>query len=328
MAEDTTDELDGQAAEAADQEAEERPGRKGGKAAGAKTGAKKKGGKADLPKVPMIVTGVVALVVGVLLGHFALGGFGSSVSGKTTLTESELDQPLGSYTRNGKTVEFTARDVMEATSSVDNYATTVSTSDESEDSTVYSIPAASDCVSYVQNQIIYQAVEDEGITVSDDERDEYAETYAGTSDYATLASSWGISEDDAKSIVEKSCGVYKLHEEKVGTLSVTMPDAPTAAEEGQEDVATAEYGQYVVNLLGDEWDSDNETWARTDGPYYQSMSSETFTSQSATYSQAETAYYVAYVQYQTAYSEASQTWTDFVNGLLSETSINLYTAVA
>ena len=279
-------------------------------------------------KVPLIATGVIALVVGLLLGHFALGGFGNSMAGKTTLSESELDQALGSYTYNGATTTFTARDVMEATSSVDSYASTVSTSDEDSDSTVYTIPSASDCVSYVQNQIIYKAVDDAGITVSDDERDEYAEEYAGSTDYATLASSWGITEDKAKEIVEKSAGVYKLHEEKVGTLDVTMPEAPTEAAEGQEDVATAEYGQYIVDLLGDEWDSDNDTWARTDGPFYESMSSEDFSSQSATYSQAETAYYVAYVQYQTAYSESTQAWTDFVNSLLSNTSIDLYSALA
>ena len=42
---------------------------------------------------------VVALVVGVLGGHFLLGGIGgSSLSGKTTLSEDQLDSVMGTYT--------------------------------------------------------------------------------------------------------------------------------------------------------------------------------------------------------------------------------------
>ena len=93
-------------------------------------------------------------------------------------------------------------------------------------------------------------------------------------------------------------------------------------------MATAEYGAYVVGLLGDEWDAEAETWARTDGPYYELMGDMEFSSTSATYNQAVTAYYVAYAQYSEESGTSSQAWTDYVNTMLSTAEIDIYSLVA
>ena len=58
------------------------------------------------------------------------------------------------------------------------------------------------------------------------------------------------------------------------------------------------------------------------------MSSMEFTSDSATYSQAETAYYVAYQAYSQTSSDSSAKWTAYVNNLLSNATISISTLVS
>ena len=108
-------------------------------------------------------------------------------------------------------------------------------------------------------------------------------------------------------------------EKIVDTVSLT---APTAPEEGKTE---AEYGKYIVGLLGDEWDAKKDTWAKTDGDYYSALGEQKFSSKSATYDQANAAYYVAYQKYSTEYSAASAKWTTYVNERLSKASIQINT---
>ena len=119
--------------------------------------------------------------------------------------------------------------------------------------------------------------------------------------------------------------MYKLKEKVCSTQAGTIPDAPTAPAEGAEDTATSDYGAYIVNLIGDEWDAANNTWARTDGPYYEALKDETWTPDSATYAQAQIAYAVAYKQYASDATASSGEWTAYVNGILSSASIQIYT---
>ena len=211
------------------------------------------------------------------------------------------------------------REVLENTASLDTLV--------NEDGT-FPIPSADDVLSYARNAILNKAVEDEGITVTDEEVTEYAMQYLQTDDFEVIASNWGITVEDAESIVRESCAVYKLHDQIVGEVEVVMPEAPATCEEGKEEEPNADYGAYVVSLLGDEWDAENNTWARTDGPYYESMSTMEFSADSATYVQAETAYFVAYTQYTQAYANSQQLWTDYVNGLLGNASIEIYSLVS
>lgn len=104
---------------------------------------------------------MAALVVGVLCGHFLLGGGSSiSLSGKTTLTGDQLDSTIATYTYNGKTVDVTARQVISQSKSVDSAANSDGT---------YNVPVADDVVSYARNAIVLQAAKDQGISVTDDD---------------------------------------------------------------------------------------------------------------------------------------------------------------
>ncbi len=266
--------------------------------------------------VPVFVLCVViAVVVGVLAGHFLLGGGSTiSLSGKTALAEDQLDSTIATYTYDGKTTNVTAREVILVNSTLDN---------AKDDDSNYTVPTADEVISYVRNAIVSAAAEKEGITVTDDEIAEYANSTMGSDDYATIASQYGIDEDTAKSTLKASAIMVKLRNSVVTTELPATPTAPDSPAEGQEDVATADYASYIINLAGDEWDSANNTWASTDGDYYAALSTYTITNDSATYAAAQAAYYVASSKYSSAYSSISTQWLAYVNTLLANATIQI-----
>lgn len=284
------------------------------KAAGAKKGSAPK--KLGMPVVTAVA--VVALVLGVLLGHFVLGGgsLSASFSGKTTVAEGDLDQVIATYTYKGKTENVTVRDAIESQTSLDAVK---------DDDGNYTLPNADSALSVARNKILEQVAADEGITVSDDELSSYAEQILGVSDISQIASQYGLSEDQAKDVIRQSAMMYKLKDKVCTSDAGTAPTAPDAPAEDEQDTANATYGAYIVNLLGDEWDSANNTWARTDGDYYNALKDETWTPDSATYAQAQMAYSVAYQKYAQASQTASSEWTNYVNGILSGATIQIAT---
>lgn len=268
-----------------------------------------------LPTAVWVAIAVVALVVGVLAGHYLLGSSGTiSLDGRTTLAASELDSTIATYTFDGQTTAVSAREVLvEANGGADPSAN---------DDGTYDIPTASTVLTYVQNQIILQDAEDRGITASDEDVDEFVEESFGT-DLATLASSWGIEEDAAREMVAEAVIMRKLQDSVASTTLPDLPDEPEAPADGEEDEPTAEYAQYIIDLLGDEWDADADTWARTDGSYYATLSSYDISNDSATYAAATAAYGVAASEYQEAYTQISEELGDYSAALLSRATIQL-----
>lgn len=268
-----------------------------------------------LPTAAWVAIAVVALVVGVLAGHYLLGSSGSvSLDGRTTLAASELDSTIATYTFDGQTTAVSAREVLvEANGGADPSAN---------DDGTYDIPTASTVLTYVQNEIILQDAEDRGITASDEDVDEFVEESFGT-DLATLASSWGIEEDAAREMVAEAVIMRKLQDSVASTTLPDLPDEPEAPADGEEDEPTAEYAQYIIDLLGDEWDADADTWARTDGSYYATLSSYDISNDSATYAAATAAYGVAASEYQEAYTQISEELGDYSAALLSRATIQL-----
>ena len=265
-----------------------------------------------LPTRAWVAIAAAALVVGVLAGHFLLGGSGTvSLAGRTTLSAGELDSTIATYTYGGKTTPITAREVLEEASGTNELTA-------NEDGT-YDVPSASTVLTYAQNQIILDDAAARGITASDEEIDEFVTGSLG-SDLSTLASNWGISEDDARSIVGDAVVMRKLQDQVATT---TLPEMPAEPAEGEEDTPTAEYAQYVIGLLGDEWDADANDWARTDGTYYATLSSYEISNDAATYAAATAAYNVASSAYQTAYNQVSEELGAYTDGLLSQATIQL-----
>lgn len=280
------------------------------------TGAERDGDdRRALPTAAWVAIAAAALVVGMLAGHFLLGGAGSvSLGGRTTLSAGELDSTIATYTVDGRTVGVTAREVLvEASGSSEISA--------NEDGT-YDVPSASTVLTYVQNQLILADAEARGLTATDEQIDEFVTGSMG-SDLATLAQSWGISEDEARAVVSDAVTMRNLQDE-VSTVELPeQPVAPAEPDEGAEDTPTAEYAQYVIGLLGDEWDSDANTWARTDGTYYATLSGYDISNDAATYAAASAAYSVATSVYQEAYATVSEELGAYTDSLLSRASIQI-----
>ena len=280
------------------------------------TGAERDGDvRRALPTAAWVAIAAAALVVGVLAGHFLLGGAGSvSLGGRTTLSAGELDSTIATYTVDGRTVGVTAREVLvEASGSSEISA--------NEDGT-YDVPSASTVLTYVQNQLILADAAARGLTATDEQIDEFVTGSMG-SDLATLAQSWGISEDEARAVVSDAVTMRNLQDE-ISTVELPeQPVAPAEPDEGAEDTPTAEYAQYVIGLLGDEWDSDANTWARTDGTYYATLSGYDISNDAATYAAASAAYSVATSVYQEAYATVSEELGAYTDSLLSRASIQI-----
>lgn len=254
----------------------------------------------------------LTLIVGVLAGHFLLGGAGTvALSGRTELGSTELDATIARYTYSGKTTSVTAREVLTEAGYRAN------------DDGTYPVPAASDVLSYVQNEIILADAAARGIAVTDEELSEFATSTYGTDDYASLASTYGMEEDDVVEALREGAVVSKLLDSVVTTELPELPSEPEAPAEGEEDVATADYASYVISLLGDEWDSEANDWATTDGTYYATLSSYDISNEGATYAAASAAYSVAQSAYKTASTERSEQWHDYTSSVLSQATIQL-----
>lgn len=282
---------------------------------------------------------VAALIVGVLVGKFLLGGGVGATLGKTTLTESELSTVVGTYAYNGGSQSITAREVIEQNSTLE--------SAKDADGN-YAVPSADTVLSVARNKIIVAEADKRGITVSDEDLAKYAEETLGSSDFASIATSYSMDEETVKQLLRQSALMSKLRDEVVEAKDVEMPEAPTAPEvpttdengeqlsaEAAADAQKAanaenkkEYADYIIKLAGDEWNAKDGKWASEDGPYATALKDYKVTKDGATYEAAQAAYYVAYQDYSTAQSDSSTQWTDFVNNLLANASIDISTLVA
>ena len=265
--------------------------------------------------LPVFIACVVAaVVVGVLAGHFLLGSRSVALNGTTSLTSDQLDSAIATYTYNGTSTDVTAREVLAQSGDVESQA-------DSDGN--YSVPTATDVVSYVRNQIVLKAAEAQGVTVTDEEVDAYAQSVFGTSDYLTLATQYSMDEDALKQTISDSAVMSKLRETVTTTELPDSPTAPTAPSSDATDTPTAEYASYIIGLAGDEWDSENNTWASTDGDYYSALSTYEISNDSATYAAAQAAYYVAQSKYSTAASQVKSEFNTYCNELLSRSTLQL-----
>lgn len=270
-----------------------------------------------VPLVATIVAAVVCLVLGGVVGHFCFNG--TSSLGSQTLQEADLDTVVARYTYNGQTYEITAKDVITQSTSLDSVAN---------DDGSYTVPTADNIIDLARNQIMQKVVDAQDITVSDDDMDAYAQQYLGSSDYATIASNYNMDEDSVKNLVRQSCALFKLRSQVVTAEIPSQPAAPSKPADGAEDTPTADYATYIINLAGDEWDSETGTWKDSSSTYASALADYQITNDSATYAAAQAAYYVAYQQYSTASQTASQQWTNYVNDQLSKANIEIYTMEA
>ena len=268
---------------------------------------------------------IAALVAGLLVGMFFLGGAfgGSSVTGKTSVAENELDSTMASYSYKGKSDSITVRDVILQSSSLEA---------AKDGDGNYAIPTADVAMGVVRNKILVDEAKAQGIEITDEDVATYAKASLGTDDFESIAASYGMDVDAVKILLQESCLMGKLRDTVVSGTDVAMPEPPDKPDSDDEDAMTTptkEYASYIINLVGDEWDASKDTWASNDGPYASKLA-ETYeiTKDGATYEAATAAYYIAYQQYSDETGAAGGQWTEYVNGILDNATIQLYTLIA
>lgn len=275
----------------------------------------KKKNKKPVSKGVWIVIAIVTFVVGILLGKFCFGFVPlGTMTGRTTITETQLDNVVATYTSSSGTHGVTAREVLDNTVGLESAQT-----DDG-----YSYPSADNVLEYVRNCILADLAEKEGVQASDEDMDAYAQKTLDSTDYDSIAAQYGMSVDKVKDLVRQAAEVENLYNQIVGEDAIgDAPEEPAETSDSKKDTPTAEYGQYIINLLGDEWDSENNTWAKQDGTFYSDLKDETFSADSATYNQAEKAYKAAYKKYQQSAQDASTKWSDYVNGAMANSALVL-----
>ncbi|MDO5119376.1 MAG: hypothetical protein Q4D48_04760 [Coriobacteriales bacterium] len=264
-----------------------------------------------------------ALVIGLVLGKFVLGGSSAkmgSFAGRTSITEAELDQPVATLVYKGTKETITSREIILQTSSLE------ASKDEEGN---YCLPSADSILSVARNRIIDREAESRGLTATDEEIAAFAKDNLGSSDYASIGQAYGLDEASVIEILRSSASMQKLRAEVVGTETPVMPQAPAELAEGADATAqTAEYADYIISLVGDEWDATAGKWAAPDGPYAVALANYEISAKGASYEAAYAAYYVAYQQYTEQASAASTAWTNYVNTLLANASITISTLTA
>ena len=271
---------------------------------------------------------VVVLLVGIGCGigcaYFLRQGsagivLGDSVAGKTSLTEADLDKPMGSYSYAGSSYSITAREVIESSSSLDA---------AKKDDQTYKVPSADSVISVARNQIFSKICDAKNITVSDEEVSEFAQKMVGTSDFSTIASKYGIGEDSIKTQVTAAARLSKLRSETVKAKLPVQPTAPTAPSDGNNNAENGDYATYIIGLAGDEWDSSTGSWKSSDSAYATALADYKITNESASYAAAQAAYYVATQQYQAEANAYSSEWNGYLNEELCKANLTLSTLVS
>lgn len=267
-------------------------------------------GKANRRKWMPVIMAVCGIAVG------AIGGIGvyslTHVDKPVSITEISADDAknvvVARYMYDGKSHDVTAQDMLDA----------LGTNATKKDDGNYAMPSADTAITVARNQIIMAECDKQGITVSDDELNSYMETSYGTTDMSEVAKEYNVDEQTIKDGVDKSARSHKLYLKVTGTTDDGAPEMPAS------DADMKELGEYILGLLGDNWDNDKGTWANTDSDYYDTLGAD-FDPSAATQDQAQAVYQLASQHYQENYTNAYFKWSDYVNGLMSKCTIDIYT---
>ena len=267
---------------------------------------------------------LLTLLIGLVVGFFVrpLVKFPTSqapvpsLPHKTSVSEAELDSVMGSYKVGSTTREVTVRDAILEEGTLD--------AAKLEDGT-YRMPSADTVLALARNELLIQEADHRGIEATQSDIDAYALEIVGTSDIAQVAGIMGLDETAARESLARSATIKKLRDEVVGHTVLTEPVPPEAAPEGAEDTMLPQYGEYVIELAGDEWDRAANMWADENGRFRSGLRDYTITNDGATYSAALAAYEIAYAAYSEEEAAVAAVWTTYVNELLTESSAELLT---
>lgn len=161
-----------------------------------------------------------------------------------------------------------------------------------------------------------------GITATDEAVTGYIEAnYPGDS-ASDAAEQLGITEavlreQAAAALLIDGLRDHVLAQSGADSENKTEIEAPALDLSSDPDAPNATHGAYIVKLLGDAWDADADAWATAEGPFYEALSGEEFTSESATYEQARLAYDAARASRSESQAADSDAWGDYRADVMS-----------
>lgn len=283
-----------------------------------------------------VIIALVALVAGIGIG-FAVRMFVPAFSGasgiapvvapsnpsapllgRVSVSEAELDTPLGTYAYKGEVTQVSVREAIEESMSLD----AARNADGN-----YDVPSVDSVLAVARNRLLLKDAETRGISASDEDARAYAKDEWGTEDLSLIAANYSMTKDQVAKLMKESATLRKLRNEAVAVDAPAAPEAPAAPADGKNDDPRPEYATYIMGLIGGEWDGAANTWATEDGPYHEKLKDFTISNDAATYSAAQAAYEVARDQQAAAERQIASKWTAYVNKILSEVTVSLGTLV-
>lgn len=275
----------------------------------------------SLPVVAIAAGIVVVAACGFAAGRGSAHAIEATPIGKVAVPASELDTVIGTYESPTASGSVTIRDIMEASSSPDTYV-----NNDGE----YRIPPADGMVGAIRTRIISEAAAKEGISVTDEDIDAYSHKMLGDDvGIKEAAKKYSMTEDAVKRMMGDNILADKLRDKVAGAATkddIQAPTAPSSESEGAKKKVEKKYADYIIKLVGDEWDLTTGSWKDERGAYAQALKNQDFTIDGASYEAAEAAYYVAYNEYSAERSAIEEKWNAYVNDLMKDVVIQLDTA--
>ena len=257
---------------------------------------------------------VLIAVIGIAIG--ACGGIGvytmthqdKPIAVTEVSTNDAKSLVVARYVQDGKSYDVTAKDMIDA----------LGTNATKKDNGNYTMPAADTAITVARNQVIMRECDKKNITVSDSELKTYMNQSYGTTDAKEVAKEYNVTEKEIMNGLKKSARSHKLYLQVTGTTDAGAPDQPDSKAD------TKALSKYIIKLLGSNWDDKKGTWANTNNDFYDTLGKD-WDPSSATQEDAEKVYKLASQHYQESTTNAYQKWNDYVNGLMSKITIDIYT---
>ena len=261
---------------------------------------------------------VAAAVLGFLLFRYVFGGGGGSLSTKLQLSEGELNHVVATYTMMPGSY-----DNLGIARLIYQLPTTLCKMFPHNEDGSYDAPSADAILACVRGIVVAKEAERQGLTVSEADVAAYAQSTLGTSDYASIASGYGQTEEEVHAQLSEAALMAQL---RAKVMTEAYPEAPAMPQEpavGEELSLTEGYANYVLGLAASEWDSETGTWVSPDGPFASALADYEISASGASHEAALQAYWVAYQDYVTNHAEAAKAWDAYLNGLLSGVKLEL-----
>lgn len=270
----------------------------------------------------LFAVGLICLVAGALFSYFFFSRQGAAkteLSGKSTITKADFNKVAGHFSYKGKDYAITALDAALVGTGIEQYKTPTG-----EDS--YYLPGAESVVAAARNKVIDLIAQEQGISASQQEISEFMKKQFYTDDVKALASQYKLEENQVKDMSKHGVLIEKLRDKVIGKDALPQPISMPAQpkDKAESSKKTAEYYNYIVGILGKEWDATKGSWAATDGPLYKSLNEKLkLDDKLASFEDAYLVYGAANEQLQNKVSELQDKWLKFISKYLNDVQIQL-----